>query len=51
MEGHFEHERPWTKEEKEQFLDRTGGFELEAGELDTEEIRSLLEKEVSDERS
>ena len=51
MERHSEHERPWTKEEKEQFLDRTGGFELEAGELDTEEIRSLLEKEVSDERS
>ena len=51
MEGHSEHERPWTKEEKERFLDRIGGFGLEAGELSPEEIRELLEKEVSDERS
>ena len=51
MEGHSEYERPWTKEEKERFLDRIGGFELEAGELTTDEIRELLEKEDSDERS
>ena len=39
-------ERLWTKEEKERFLDRTGGYELSAGELDPEEIRGLLDAEA-----
>ena len=45
MEGHSEHERPWTKEEKERFLDWTGGEALEVGELSEDEIRECLEKE------
>ena len=44
MERNSERERSWTKEEKERFLDRNGGFELETGELSADEIRELLEK-------
>lgn len=43
-------ERMWTKEEKERFLDRIGGYELSAGELGPEEIRSLLDTEADHER-
>ena len=42
--------RPWTADEKERFLDRTGGYELSSGELDPEEIRSLLDEEAGHER-
>ena len=37
-------------EEKERFLDRVGGYELSSGELDQEEIRSLLKREAGRER-
>ena len=47
MEGDFERERPWTTEDKGRFLDAVGGYELEAGELSPEEIRSLLDAEAS----
>ena len=50
MEGDFERERSWTTEDKERFLDRVGGYELEAGELSEDEIRSLLDAEAGHER-
>ena len=43
MDEHSERERPWTKEDKERFLDRIGGFELEAGELSEDEIQDFLD--------
>ena len=43
MDGHSERERPWTTEYKERFLDRIGGYELEAGELSEEEIQDFLD--------
>lgn len=43
MEGDSERERPWTTEDKERFLDRIGGYELEAGELSEEEIQDFLD--------
>lgn len=45
MDEHSERGQTWTRQDKERFLDRIGGYELEAGELSEEEIRSLLEKE------
>ena len=43
MDEHSERERPWTTEDKERFLDRIGGYELEAGELSEEEIQDFLD--------
>ena len=43
MEGDSERERPWTTEDKDRFLDRIGGYELEAGELSEEEIQDFLD--------
>lgn len=43
MEGDSERERPWTTEGKERFLDRIGGYELEAGELSEGEIQDFLD--------
>lgn len=50
MDSSRERNRPWTPDEKERFLDRTGGYELSADELDGEEIRSLLNEEAGHER-
>ena len=50
MDEQRERNRPWTADEKERFLDRTGGYELSAGELDPEEIRVLLDAEAGHER-
>ena len=50
MDEQRERNRPWTADEKERFLDRIGGYELSAGELDPEEIRSLLDAEAGHER-
>ena len=46
MENDTDRNRPWTAEEKERFLDRVGGYELGSGELDRDEIRSLLNEEA-----
>ena len=43
MEGDSERERPWTTEDKERFLDRIWGYELEAGELSEGEIQDFLD--------
>lgn len=43
MEGDSERERPWTTEDKERFLDRIGGYELDAGELSEGEIQDFLD--------
>ena len=50
MENGNERNRLWMAEEKERFLDRVGGYELSSGELDQEEIRSLLKREAGRER-
>ena len=50
MDEQRERNRPWTADEKERFLDRVGGYELDAGELDPEEIRDLLNEEAGHER-
>ena len=50
MKNGNERNRPWTVEEKERFLERVGGYELSSGELDREEIRSLLKGEADHER-
>ena len=50
LENGCERNRLWTAEEKERFLDRVGGYELSSGELDREEIRSLLKGEADHER-
>jgi hypothetical protein len=46
MDRRAEQYRPWTADEKERFLDRIGGYELTADELDRDEIRSLLDEEA-----
>ena len=49
MDSNTERNRPWTADEKERFLDRIGGYELDPGELSPEELRDLLEPEAGHE--
>ena len=46
MDRQSERGQTWTRQDKERFLDAVGGYELEAGELSPEEIRSLLDAEA-----
>ena len=50
MDRQSERGQTWTRQDKERFLDAVGGYELEAGELGPEEIRSLLDAEADHER-